>query len=80
MGKHPGMKLENKPGSIVTRYEREMCTIYTGNNELMQEFCYAHSTTKTMTNSIYISHFTGSVLSELFGHEVEMITIICIHL
>ena len=43
------------------------------NNELMQEFSYANSTTKTKISSIYNSHFTGSVLWDLFVHEAEMI-------
>ena len=34
---------------------------------------YAHSTTKTKINSIYNSHFTGSVLWDLFGREADMI-------
>ena len=43
------------------------------NNELMQEFSYANSTTKTKINSIYKSHFTGSVLWDLCGYEAEII-------
>ena len=73
-GKHLGTKLENKPGTIVKQDMNEKCVQYIQrNNELMQEFSYANSTTKTKINSIYNSHFTGSVLWDLFGHEAEMI-------
>ena len=73
-GKHLGMKLENKPDSIVTQDMKEKRAQYIQrNNELTQEFSYAHSTTKTKINSIYNSHFTGSVLWDLFGREADMI-------
>ena len=39
----------------------------------MQEFSFAHSNTKTKINDIFNSHFTGSVLWNLFGKEAEMI-------
>ena len=56
-GKHLGMKLENKPGSIVKQDMKEKRAQYIQrNNELMQEFSYANSTTKTKINSIYNSH------------------------
>ena len=42
-------------------------------NELMQEFPFAHSSTKCNINAIFNSHFTGSVLWDLFGREAEMI-------
>ena len=68
------MKLENKPDSIVTQDMKEKRSQYIQrNNELTQEFSYAHSTTKTKINSIYNSHFTGSVLWDLFGREADMI-------
>ena len=74
VGKHLGTKLENKLEGIVTQDVKEKRAQYIQrNNELMQEFSYAHSTTKTKINNIYNSHFTGSVLWDLFGKEVEMI-------
>ena len=39
----------------------------------MQEFSFAHSSTKCNINAIFNSHFTGSVLWDLFGREAEMI-------
>lgn len=41
------------------------------NNELMQEFAFADSSTKTSINNIYNSHFTGSVVWDLFGKDVD---------
>ena len=43
------------------------------NNELCQEFSFAHPCTMVKFNSIYNSHFTGSVLWDLFSPESEMI-------
>ena len=43
------------------------------NNELMQEFAFADCVTKTKINSIYNSHFHGSVLWYLFGLDAERI-------
>ena len=46
-GKHLGMKLENKPGSIVKQDMKEKRAQYIQrNNELMEEFSCANSTTK----------------------------------
>ena len=37
------------------------------NNELMQEFHYAHPSTKTMTNNVFNTHFYGAPLWDLFS-------------
>ena len=42
------------------------------NNELNQEFRFAHPKTKFHLNSVYNSHFSGSSLWNLFGKEVKM--------
>ena len=39
------------------------------NNEILQEFHYAHPSTKFEINQIWNSHISGSVLWDLFGHE-----------
>ena len=39
------------------------------NNEICQEFYFAHPSTKFEINQIWNSHFSGSVLWDLFGHE-----------
>ena len=43
------------------------------NKELMQEFSFAHSSTKSNINTIFNSHFTGSVLWDFLGREAEMV-------
>ena len=39
----------------------------------MQEFYFAHPSTKFHLNMVYNSHFSGSSLWDLFGREVEML-------
>ena len=43
------------------------------NNELLQEFYFAHPETLVKINMIYDSHFTGSVLWDLFSKECKMV-------
>ena len=43
------------------------------NNELIQEFHFAHPKTKIEVNQIYNSHFTGSPLWDLFSREADML-------
>ena len=43
------------------------------NNEICQEFSFAHPCTKTQLNAIYNCHFTGSPLWDLFSRESEML-------
>jgi hypothetical protein len=43
------------------------------NNDIMQEFYFAHTSTKFHLNMVYNSHFSGSSLWDLFGREVEML-------
>ena len=37
------------------------------NNELMQEFHYAHPSTKTTLNNVFNTHFYGAPLWDLFS-------------
>ena len=43
------------------------------NNEIRQEYCFAHPITKFKINAIYNSHFTGSPVWDLFSHEAEIL-------
>ena len=43
------------------------------NNELCQEFYFAHPKSKLQANTIYNMHFTGSPLWDLFCREAEMV-------
>ena len=73
-GKHLGTKIENLFRSILSQDMKDKRAQYIHrNNELMQEFAYADSVTKTKINSIYNSHFHGSVLWDLFGLDAERI-------
>ena len=45
----------------------------TRNNELSQEFSFAHPSTKCLINNIFNSHFTGSSLWNLFNNATEML-------
>ena len=45
----------------------------TKNNEIIQEFYFAHPKTKIEMNEIYNSHFTGSPLWDLFCRESDML-------
>ena len=41
------------------------------NNELLQEFSFAHPITKCLINNIFNTHFTGSSLWNLFNKATE---------
>ena len=43
------------------------------NNELLQDFSFAHPRTKFYVNKVFNSHFSGQVLWNLFSREAEMI-------
>ena len=73
-GKHLGAKLVSTPCSILNEDIKEKRAQYIQrNNELMQEFSFADTATKVKISSIFNSHFTGSVLWDLFGKEAKMI-------
>ena len=72
--KHLGIKLENKFGCILKQDIRGKRAQYIQiNNEIMQEFNSAHPSTKMQLNCIYNTHFTGSVIWDLFSRESIMI-------
>ena len=43
------------------------------NNEILQEFYFAHPKTRLQINSIWNSHWSGSVLWDLFSPESEQV-------
>ena len=53
--------MRNKRASYITK-----------NNEIIQEFYFAHPKTKIEINEIYNSHFTGSPLWDLFCRDSDM--------
>ena len=72
--KHLGIKLETKFGCILKQDIRGKRAQYIQrNNEIMQEFKFAHPSTKLQLTCIYNTHFTGSVIWDLFSRESIMI-------
>ena len=73
-GKHLGTRIDNIPENILNQDMKEKRAQYIQrNNELMQEFSFAHCSTKAKINAIFNTHFTGSVLWNLFGKEADSI-------
>ena len=72
--KHLGIKLENKFGCILKQDIRGKRAQYIQrNNKIMQEFNFAHPSTKMQLNCMHNTHFTGSVIWDLFSRESIMI-------
>ena len=73
-GKQLRTKIEYQIRSILGQDMKEKQAQYIQrNNELMRQFAFADGVTKTKINSIYNSHFHGSVLWYLFGIDAERI-------
>ena len=72
--KHLGNVVENRDKCATKQDQKVKRAQYIqSNNEIMQEFYYAHPKTKLLLNSIYNSHFTGSTIWDLFSRETVMI-------
>ena len=71
-GKHLGNTLENAVNGMKLDINTKRASYIAKNNELIQEFHFAHPKTKCKINNIYNSHFTGSPLWNLFSKESEM--------
>ena len=72
-GKHLGNYLENKIDGMKKDIRNKRASYIDKNNELIQEFHFAHPKTKIEVNQIYNSHFTGSPLWDLFSREADML-------
>ena len=72
-GKHLGNHIENKINGMKIDIRNKRANYITKNNEIIQEFYFAHPKTKIELNQIYNSHFTGSPLWDLFSRESEML-------
>ena len=72
-GKHLGNHIENKINGMKIDIRNKRANYITKNNELIQEFYFAHPKTKLELNQLYNSHFTGSPLWDLFSRESEML-------
>ncbi len=72
-GKHLGMRIDAKKDGILKKDILEKRARYIqNNNELVQEFSYTASDTKSFINRVYNSHAYGAVLWELYGKEANM--------
>ena len=72
-GKHLGNTVENKMHGMKMDIKHKRAAYIAKNNELVQEFYFAHPKTRLEINSIYNYHFTGSPLWNLFCRETEML-------
>ena len=71
-GKHLGNTIENTINGLVKDILIKRARYIQRNNELIQEFHFAHPKTLFDINLIYNGHFTGSPLWDIFSKEAEM--------
>ena len=73
-GKHLGVKIESVVGKILSQDILEKrAQFIQKNNELLQEFSFAHHKTKIFINQIYNSSFYGSILWDFQSKEFQML-------
>ena len=72
-GRHLGMRLDNGSDIFQRDILEKRARYIQGNNQLMQEFAFADSSTKILINTIYNSHHYGSVLWDLYSREANMV-------
>ena len=70
-GKQLGNKVDNSKNWMTKDLCEKRARYISRNNELCQEFYFAHPETLFNINEIYNSHFTGSSLWNLFGDEAR---------
>ena len=69
--KHLGTKVNNNIKSVTQDLMEKRAVFINRNNELRQEFWFAHPSTVIRTNNIFNTSLYGSVLWDLFGNEAE---------
>ena len=72
-GLHLGNHIENQINGMKKDTRVKRADYIQKNNDINQEFYFAHPRTKFHLNVIYNSHFSGSSLWNLFGRDVEML-------
>ena len=60
-GKHLGNKVENQINGLRKDIIEKRARYIAKNNEIIQEFHFAHPKTKQELNKIYNSHYTGPI-------------------
>ena len=66
-GKHLGNMVENKINGMQQDIKQKRAQYIAKNNDLIQEFSFAHPDSVLRMNQIYNTHFTGSPLWDLFS-------------
>ena len=69
--KHLGCKITNESGSLSKDLMEKRAVYINKVNELLQEFYYAHPSTKVRINDIFNTYYYGSSFWDLFGKEAE---------
>lgn len=72
-GLHLGNSFESKYNGMVKDIKIKRAQYIDKNCELMQEFMFAHPTTRLETNMVFNSHFTGSPIWDLFCPEAQQL-------
>ena len=72
-GVHLGHHLENRVNGMKKDTRVKRAAYIQKNNDISQEFYFAHPSTKFHLNMVYNSHFSGSSLWDLFGRNVQML-------
>ena len=72
-GLHLGNHVDNQINGMKKDTRVKRADYIQKNNDINQEFYFAHPRTKFHLNVIYNSHFSGSSLWNLFGRNVEML-------
>ena len=71
--KHLGNKVSNKCKRMKQDVMEKRAAYISKNNEIVQEFHFAHPKTLVKINNIFNSHFYGSTLWDLQSKEVDMV-------
>ena len=69
--KHLGTTITDVLDEMSQDIQEKRALYIAKNNELMQEFYFAHSTTIAKLNTIYNTHFYGAPLWDLFSRNAE---------
>ena len=73
--KHLGIFFQNKIEGMRQDIRVKRAKFIDRNNDLNQEYYFAHPRTNLKINSIYNTHFTGSQVWDLFSQEAIMKTL-----
>ena len=71
--KHLGTIITNRKDMVTDDIMQKRAIYINRNNELNQEFYFAHPATKVKVNNIYNTSFYGCVLWNMFGNDMERI-------